>query len=303
MDLIINAISQGLLWGILALGLFITYRILDIADLTAEGSFPLGAAVGSQLLIKGMNPLLSAGVAFLAGTLAGAVTGVLITKGRIPGLLAGILTMTGLYSINLRVMNRANVSLLGQRRIVDLLPLENVSVEFKTIFLAIILTALLVLLLTLFFHTEVGQAVIATGDNEKMARSLGIYTDRMTFIGLMISNGIVAFGGAMIAQDNGYADNGMGIGTIVIGLASIIIGEVLFQELSFSGRLMSIAIGSIAYRLILVAVIAAGLDPNDLRLISAIILAVFLMVPQLKSAHSERIARKGGASHGTGKTS
>ena len=114
MDLIINAISQGLLWGILALGLFITYRILDIADLTAEGSFPLGAAVGSQLLIKGMNPLLSAGVAFLAGTLAGAVTGVLITKGRIPGLLAGILTMTGLYSINLRVMNRANVSLLGQ---------------------------------------------------------------------------------------------------------------------------------------------------------------------------------------------
>lgn len=303
MDLIINAISQGLLWGILALGLFITYRILDIADLTAEGSFPLGAAVGSQLLIKGMNPLLSAGVAFLAGTLAGAVTGVLITKGRIPGLLAGILTMTGLYSINLRVMNRANVSLLGQRRIVDLLPLENVSVEFKTILLAIILTALLVLLLTLFFHTEVGQAVIATGDNEKMARSLGIYTDRMTFIGLMISNGIVAFGGAMIAQDNGYADIGMGIGTIVIGLASIIIGEVLFQELSFSGRLMSIAIGSIAYRLILVAVIAAGLDPNDLRLISAIILAVFLMVPQLKSAHSERIARKGGASHGTGKTS
>ena len=303
MDLIINAISQGLLWGILALGLFITYRILDIADLTAEGSFPLGAAVGSQLLIKGMNPLLSAGVAFLAGTLAGAVTGVLITKGRIPGLLAGILTMTGLYSINLRVMNRANVSLLGQRRIVDLLPLENVSVEFKTILLAIILTALLVLLLTLFFHTEVGQAVIATGDNEKMARSLGIYTDRMTFIGLMLSNGIVAFGGAMIAQDNGYADIGMGIGTIVIGLASIIIGEVLFQELSFSGRLMSIAIGSIAYRLILVAVIAAGLDPNDLRLISAIILAVFLMVPQLKSAHSERIARKGGASHGTGKTS
>lgn len=303
MDLIINAISQGLLWGILALGLFITYRILDIADLTAEGSFPLGAAVGSQLLIKGMNPLLSAGVAFLAGTLAGAVTGVLITKGRIPGLLAGILTMTGLYSINLRVMNRANVSLLGQRRIVDLLPLENVSVEFKTILLAIILTALLVLLLTLFFHTEVGQAVIATGDNEKMARSLGIYTDRMTFIGLMLSNGIVAFGGAMIAQANGYADIGMGIGTIVIGLASIIIGEVLFQELSFSGRLMSIAIGSIAYRLILVAVIAAGLDPNDLRLISAIILAVFLMVPQLKSAHSERIARKGGASHGTGKTS
>lgn len=303
MDLIINAISQGLLWGILALGLFITYRILDIADLTAEGSFPLGAAVGSQLLIKGMNPLLSAGVAFLAGTLAGAVTGVLITKGRIPGLLAGILTMTGLHSINLRVMNRANVSLLGQRRIVDLLPLENVSVEFKTILLAIILTALLVLLLTLFFHTEVGQAVIATGDNEKMARSLGIYTDRMTFIGLMISNGIVAFGGAMIAQDNGYADIGMGIGTIVIGLASIIIGEVLFQELSFSGRLMSIAIGSIAYRLILVAVIAAGLNSNDLRLISAIILAVFLMVPQLKSAHSERIARKGGASHGTGKTS
>lgn len=303
MNLIVNAISQGLLWGILALGLFITYRILDIADLTAEGSFPLGAAVGSQLLIRGMNPLLSAGVAFLAGMLAGAATGILITKGRIPGLLAGILTMTGLYSINLRVMNRANVSLLGQRRIVDLLPLENVSVEFKTILLAIILTALLVLFLTLFFHTEVGQAVIATGDNEKMARSLGIYTDRMMFIGLMLSNGIVAFGGAMIAQDNGYADIGMGIGTIVIGLASIIIGEVLFQELSFSGRLMSIAIGSIAYRLILVAVIAAGLDPNDLRLISAVILAVFLMLPQLKSAHSKRIARKGGASHGTGKTS
>lgn len=297
MELIVNAIAQGLVWGIMALGIFITYRILDLPDLTAEGSFPLGAAICTRLLIIGVNPILSTLLACLVGSLAGAITGILITKGKVPGLLAGILTMTGLYSINFRILKRANVSLLGKSRIVDILPLGTMPIAFKTILTSLVLTVLLILLMTFFFHTEMGQALIATGDNEKMARSLGVYTDRMKITGLMLSNGIVALGGAVIAQDNGYADIGMGIGTIVIGLASVIIGEVLFKDLSFSGRLVSITLGSIVYRLILGGAIAAGLDPNDFRLISAILLAACLMLPQINSRFNFNLFRKGASKH------
>ncbi|WP_313469751.1 ABC transporter permease subunit [Carnobacterium sp.] len=283
MDLIVTATAQGLLWGIMALGIFITYRILDLPDMTAEGSFPLGAAVCARLILSGVHPLLAALTAFAIGALAGFITGFLITKAKIPGLLAGILTMTGLYSINLRIMNRANLSLLGKQKITDLLSRYNLPPQFDTIFMGILLTVLIIAALVLFFKTELGQAVIATGDNEKMARSLGISTNRTKILGLMLSNGIVAAAGALIAQDNGYADISMGIGTIVIGLASVIIGEVIFGNLSFANRLICVILGAIIYRFIIMFVLLVGLQPNDLKLISAIILAFCLALPSLRN--------------------
>lgn len=283
MDLIVSATAQGLLWGIMALGIFITYRILDLPDMTAEGSFPLGAAVCARLILSGVHPLLASLTAFAIGALAGLITGFLITKAKIPGLLAGILTMTGLYSINLRIMNRANLSLLGKQKITDSLSRYNLPPQFDTIFMGIFLTVLIIAALVLFFNTELGQAVIATGDNEKMARSLGISTNRTKILGLMLSNGIVAAAGALIAQDNGYADISMGIGTIVIGLASVIIGEVIFGNLSFANRLICVVLGAIIYRFIIMFVLLVGLQPNDLKLISAIILAFCLALPSLRN--------------------
>lgn len=283
MDLIVTATAQGLLWGMMALGIFITYRILDLPDMTAEGSFPLGAAVCAQLIISGMHPLAATAVAFLIGSLAGAITGFLITKAHIPGLLAGILTMTGLYSINLRIMKRANLSLLGKAKLTDFFNRLNLPNQFDTIFMGLILVVLIITLLVLFFKTEIGQAVIATGDNEKMARSLGISTNQTKMIGLMLSNGLVAAAGALIAQDNGYADISMGIGTIVIGLASVIIGEVVFGNLSFVHRLICVILGAIIYRFIIMFVLLIGLQPNDLKLISAFILAICLALPSIRT--------------------
>lgn len=283
MDLIVTATAQGLLWGMMALGIFITYRILDLPDMTAEGSFPLGAAVCAQLIISGMHPLAATAVAFLIGSLAGAVTGFLITKAHIPGLLAGILTMTGLYSINLRIMKRANLSLLGKAKLTDFFNRLNLPNQFDTIFMGLILVVLIITLLVLFFKTEIGQAVIATGDNEKMARSLGISTNQTKMIGLMLSNGLVAAAGALIAQDNGYADISMGIGTIVIGLASVIIGEVVFGNLYFVHRLICVILGAIIYRFIIMFVLLIGLQPNDLKLISAFILAICLALPSIRT--------------------
>ncbi|MGB3160210.1 ABC transporter permease [Carnobacterium sp.] len=282
MNLITTATAQGLMWGIMALGIFITYRILDLPDMTAEGSFPLGAAVCARLIINGVHPLLATGFAFIIGALAGSITGFLITKAKIPGLLAGILTMTGLYSINLRIMNRANLSLLGKDRITDFFKNFSLPNQFDTIFMGLIFVFLIILFLFLFFQTEFGQAIIATGDNEKMARSLGISTDHTKIVGLMLSNGIVASAGALIAQDNGYADISMGIGTIVIGLASVIIGEVIFGNLTFVNRLICVVLGAIIYRFIITFVLLIGLQPNDLKLISAIVLALFLALPSLR---------------------
>ncbi|MFL2099875.1 ABC transporter permease [Desemzia sp. FAM 23991] len=293
MDLIVTATSQGLLWGTMALGIFITYRILNLPDMTAEGSFPLGAAVTTQLIINGMNPFLATAISFVSGMLAGAITGILITKGKVPGLLAGILTMTGLYSINLRIMNRANLSLLGESRVTDIFQSVELPNQFDSIFLGLIIVAVVILVLALFFKTELGQAVIATGDNEKMARAMGIITNRTKILGLMLSNGIIAMSGGLVAQDNGYADISMGIGVIVIGLAAVIIGEVVFGNLSFVNRLICVILGAIIYRLIILLVILLGLNPNDLKLISAILLAICLALPSLRNAlHLNFFTRK-----------
>ena len=285
MNMIISAVSQGLLWSILALGLFVSFRILDLADMTSEGSFPLGAAVAVQAITLGANPYIAIIFAIIAGSSAGLITGFLITKLQIPSLLAGILTMTGLYSINLRVMGRANISLLGKNTIFTVFQNMNLPRHFDTIALGLLVVVMIIGLYVIFFKTEFGQAVIATGDNEAMARSLGISTNTMKIVGLMISNGIVALAGSIIAQDNGYADISMGIGTIVIGLASIIIGEVLFTNVSFKMRLVCLMLGSVLYRLIMVMVLEAGMNPNDFKLISAVLLTFFLALPKIKETY------------------
>ena len=282
MNLIVTATSQGLLWGVMALGIFITFRILDLPDMTAEGSFPLGAAVCAKLILSGVHPIIATLVAFISGMLAGAITGFLITKCNIPGLLAGILTMTGLYSINLRIMGRANLSLLGKEKLNDLLRPLHLPAQFDTILIGLIIVVAVILLLILFFNTELGQALIATGDNEIMARSLGVSTNKTKILALMLSNGMIAFAGGLITQDNGYADISMGIGTIVIGLASVIIGEVVFGNLSLGNRLICVILGAIIYRLIITFVLVIGLQPNDLKLFSAIILAICLALPSLR---------------------
>ena len=290
--MIISAVSQGLLWSILALGLFVSFRILDLADMTTEGSFPLGAAVAVQAITLGANPYIAIIFAIIAGSSAGLITGFLITKLQIPSLLAGILTMTGLYSINLRVMGRANISLLGKDTIFTVFQNMNLPRHFDTITLGLLVVVLIIGLYVIFFKTEFGQAVIATGDNAAMARSLGISTNTMKIVGLMISNGIVALAGSIIAQDNGYADISMGIGTIVIGLASIIIGEVLFTNVSFKMRLVCLMLGSVLYRLIMVMVLEAGMNPNDFKLISAVLLTFFLALPKIKETYYMYSLRK-----------
>lgn len=288
MNMIISALAQGLIWSLLALGLFISFRVLNLADMSTEGTFTLGAATAVQCITLGMSPYLAVLVAILAGAAAGGITGFLITRLNVPTLLAGILTMTGLYSINLRIMGKANLNLLGKETVYT--PFESLDLprNYDTILIGLLLVLVLIVLYTLFFKTEFGQALIATGDNEVMARSLGVRTNTMKTIGLMLSNGIVALAGSIIAQDNGYADVGMGIGAIVIGLASIIIGEAIYGHVSLPIRLVLITVGSVLYRLIMVLVLEAGLNPNDFKLISAILLASFLAMPKLKEMYFGR---------------
>ena len=274
-----SIVSQGLIWAILGLGIFMTFRILDFPDMTTEGSFPLGGAVAVTLITKGVNPLIATLAAIGAGCLAGLATGLLYTKGKIPTLLSGILVMTSWNSVILIVMQRANLGLLGYKKIQEFLPFAS---GFNEILIGLIFVTLVVLGLIFFLDTRLGQAYIATGDNPDMARSFGINTDRMELMGLVISNGIIALSGALMAQQEGYADASRGIGVIVIGLASLIIGEVLFSNVTLTERLLSIAIGSIAYQFLIWAVIALGINTSYIRIFSALILAICLMIPTFK---------------------
>ena len=276
MNLIVSAIGQGLLWALLGLGLYLTFRILNLADMTVEGTFPLGAAVAVTAITHGFSPLVATLLAF-----AGLVTGLLYTKGKIPFLLAGILTMTATYSVNLRIMGKSNISLLDQKTLFSGSFMTSLPQYFDSVVLGMIVIVIITLLLIFFLDTDYGQSFIATGDNPVMAKSLGIHTDATINVGLMISNGLVGLCGALVAQSNGYADVNMGIGTIVIALASIIIGEVAFGELTLSQRLVAVTLGSIIYRLILLAVLQLGFSANDLNLISSIVLALCMMLPQL----------------------
>lgn len=277
--MIVSTISQGLLWTILSLGIFMTFRILKFPDMTTEGSFPLGGAVAVTLLTNGVHPILANLAAVLAGCAAGLVTGLLYTKGKIPTILAGILVMTSCHSIMLMIMGRANLGLLNRTVLQDLLPFSDV---INSLLLGLLSVALVVALMYFFLHTRLGQAYIATGDNPDMARSFGIHTGKMELMGLVVSNGIIALAGALIAQQEGYADVSRGLGVIVVGLASLIIGEVLFGNLTMLERLIAIAVGAILYQFLILAVILLGVNTSYLRIFSAIILAVCLMIPELK---------------------
>lgn len=280
MNMIVSAIAQGLLWAILGVGIFLTYRILKFPDLTTEGSFPLGAAVSVSAIVAGMNPYLATGLAIVAGMAAGLVTGLLYTKGKIPVILSGILVMSGLNSVMLYVMQGPNVSLLNRARVYDLV--EGLPPYFDRVLIGGIILLVVIGLVLTFFYTDLGQAYIATGDNETMARSFGMNTDTMKIIGLVLSNGLIALSGSLVAQNNGYADVNSGLGVIVIGLASLIIGEVLFGEISLGERLLAIVVGSILYQLLLLFVIRLGFDTTYIRIFSSTILAICLMIPQLR---------------------
>ncbi|GAY73396.1 ABC transporter permease [Lentilactobacillus kosonis] len=277
MSILVSAIGQGLTWGIVGIGLFLTFRILDFPDMTVEGTFPMGAATAVAAIYHGFSPLVATLLAFCVGMLAGLVTGLLYTKGKIPVLLAGILTMTAAYSINLRIMGRANLSLYGKNSLLDLF--KGLPPYFNSVFLGMIVIVIVTALIIYFLQTNLGQAFIATGDNSTMARSLGISTDAMQIMGLSVSNGLIALGGALVAQENGFADVNMGIGIIVVALASIIIGEVVFGELTMNERLIAVTIGSILYRFVILIVLQLGFNANDLNLISAIVLAICMMFP------------------------
>ena len=290
-DLLLPTVSQGLLWSLLALGVYITFRVLDIADLTVEGSFPLGASVAVTLLVKDVNPVTAILAAALAGGLAGVVTGLLHTKLRIPALLAGILTMIALYSVNLRIMGKANVSLLGKETAFTLVESTLGVAYSQAVLLVGILSCLLFsVLMYWFFGTEIGAAIRATGYNPQMIRAQGVDTNIMLLIGLFFSNALVAVAGALVAQSNGFADVGMGVGTIVIGLASVIIGEVLFGTRSFKNSLISVILGSIVYRLVIAIVLQMGVPPNDLKLFTAVLVAIALSLPMVKGKFQSRKA-------------
>ncbi len=281
-DLIIPTLGQGLLWSLLAIGVFITFRVLDIADLTVEGSFPLGAAVAATLLVSEASPIVAILGAALAGMVAGIITGLLHTKLKIPALLAGILTMIGLYSVNLRVMGKANLSLLRVDTIYTGLGDMGMSATVAAFTVGLVTTIAICAILYWFFGTEIGVAIRATGCNPQMIRAQGVNTDTMIVIGLLISNAFVAMAGALIAQNNGFADVGMGVGTIVIGLASVIIGEVLFGTRSFSNSLLSMVLGSIVYRIVIAVVLYLGMPPNDLKIFTAVLVAIALSLPLVK---------------------
>ncbi|MFO7929451.1 MAG: ABC transporter permease [Candidatus Humimicrobiaceae bacterium] len=282
-QILTGAISLGLLWAIMTIGVYITYRILAIADLTVEGSIVMGAAIASVTITNGINPYLAVGLAFIGGLIAGLATGLLHTKLKIPSLLSGILTMIALYSINLRIMGKANISLLRMDTVY--IPFENMGLgnTSSVIVLGIIFVVCLISILYWFFGTEIGCAIRATGNNPQMVRAQGINTNTTIMLGLMISNGLVAISGALIAQSQSFADIGMGIGSIVIGLASVIIGEVLFGRKNFYGRLVSLALGAVIYRIIIALVLKLGMSANDLKLFTAITVAIALALPVFRS--------------------
>lgn len=290
MDLIIPTISQGLLWSILAIGVYLTFRVLDIADLTVEGSFPLGAAVAASMLVKGSDPFTAILLAAIAGMLAGVVTGLLTTKLKIPALLAGILTMIALYSVNLRIMGKANLSLLQADTIFSRFSWISGEKQFVVLGVGFAAVLLISLLNYWFFGTEIGAAIRATGFNPHMIRANGVNTDVTVILGLLLSNGLVAVSGALVGQSNGFADVGMGVGTIVIGLASVIIGEVLFGTRSFWNCLLSVILGSIVYRIVIAVVLELGMPPNDLKLFTAILVALALAMPLIQSKMKSRKA-------------
>lgn len=279
---IISNTGLGLMWAIMTLGVYITYRLLDFADLSVEGSIVTGAAVAVMMSKLNVNPFLGIIIAFIAGAAAGALTGLLNTKLKIPPILSGILTMTALYSINLAViMKGPNVSYMNSKSIVSIVQgWFNIPSYWAHLIIGIVFCALTVGVLYLFFGTQLGGAIRATGTNEKMCRAQGINTDNTKILGLMLSNGLVAVGGALIGQQQGYVNVTMGVGSIVIGLAGVIIGEAIFRRTrNFWITLISIVLGAVIYRLIITVILFANINTDYLKLITAAMVAIALSIP------------------------
>ena len=293
-----GAAAQGLIWGIMAIGVYITYKILDVADLTVDGSLCTGGAVSIMMMLNGYNVWVSMLAALAAGMLAGLVTGILHTFMGIPAILSGILTQLGLYSVNLKIMGKANQAINVDKfqLLISLRFIKNVPFYKNTILIVAVLIILLILFLYWFFGTELGAAVRATGCNPNMARAQGINTNHQKVLGLVISNGLAAASGALYAQYQGSADVNMGRGAIVIGLAAVIIGEVVFGKIfhNFALRMLAAVIGAILYYIVIAIVLQLGLSTNDLKLFSALIVALFLAIPHLKSRYFAQTSRKGG---------
>lgn len=295
-----GTLAQGLIWGITAIGIYITYRILDVADLTVDGSLCTGGAVCIMMMVSGQNVFVSMLAATLAGMLAGLVTGLFHTFMGIPAILSGILTQLGLYSVNLKIMGKANqaINVDKYNLLVCSRYIKGVPFYQNTIFVVAICTLILVALLYWFFGTELGCALRATGCNGNMARAQGINTNFSKVLGLMISNGLVGLSGALLAQYQGFADINMGRGAIVIGLAAVIIGEAVFGRIfhNFALKLISVALGSILYYIVLQTVVWMGIvDTDNLKLLTALIVAVFLAIPYWKSRYfNKAVVKKGG---------
>ncbi len=303
-----GAVAQGLIWGIMAIGVYITYRILDIADLTVDGSLCTGGAVCIMLMLKGQNVWTALAGALLAGMVCGLATGIFHTFMGIPAILSGILTKLGLYSVNLKIMGKANQAINVDKfnLLISLRFIKNVPFYKNTILIVALIIILLIGFLYWFFGTELGCSLRATGCNDKMARAQGINTDLNRVLGLMISNGLVALSGALLTQYQGFADINMGRGAIVIGLAAVIIGEAIFGKVfvNFGFRLLGVALGSIIYYLVLQFVIAMGLDTDLLKLLSALVVAVFLGISTMRQRALNfwiwcraKIGEKGGRSN------
>ena len=291
-----GGVAQGIIWGIMALGVYLTFRLLDIADLTVDGSFATGGAVTVMLIIAGYPAYVALIIAVIAGMLAGLCTGLLHTKLGIPAILAGILTQFALYSVNLRIMGMS-ANKPANPDVYDLLiSLRNIpsAIVKGAIFAVVIIAALY-----WYFGTEQGSAIRATGSNPAMSRAQGININNMKLIGLSLSNGMVALSGGLMAQYQGFADVNMGRGAIVIGLAAVIIGEVVFGKIfiNFGLRLFAVSIGAILYYIVLQAALQLGLNTNDLKLVTALIVAVFLAIPYWKGKAFHGKAQKGGAHH------
>ena len=292
-----GAVAQGLIWGIMAIGVYLTFRILDIADLTVDASLGTGGAVCIMLMLSGQNVWVAMAGATAAGMAAGLATGILHTFMGIPAILAGILTQLGLYSINLKTMGKANQAINVDKYdlLVSLRFIRKVPFYKNTILIVAIAIILLIVVLYWFFGTELGCSLRATGCNDKMARAQGINTDFNRVLGLMISNGLVALSGAMLCQYQGFADINMGRGAIVIGLAAVIIGEAIFGKVfrNFGFKLLAVALGSIIYYLVLQVVIWLGIDTDLLKLLSAGVVAVFLAIPTWKSRYFSNMGKRG----------
>ncbi|OXM85560.1 ABC transporter permease [Paenibacillus rigui] len=273
-DAVLGSLELGLFYAIMALGVYITFRILDFPDLTVDGSFTTGGAIAAVMIAHGTSPLLATVCAFIGGLVAGACTGLLHTKAKINSLLAGILMMIALYSINLRIMGKANIPLLG----VDTL-ITNISVLGVMPFVVIAIKVAM----DWFFHTDLGLALRATGDNKRMIRSFGVNTDNTIIVGVSLSNGMVALSGALIAQYSAFAEITMGVGMIVIGLASVIIGEAIFGARTVIRATLAVVLGAIVYRLVVALALRIGLEATDMKLMTALIVIVALSLPMVRS--------------------